>query len=74
MATVYLIPSLLHEEGTGSIPVYVTEVIKECQVFFVENERTTRRYLKSLWKAQLPGQEIIIDNFEWHIIDDKSSG
>jgi 16S rRNA (cytidine1402-2'-O)-methyltransferase len=31
-------------------------------VFFVENERTARRYLKSLWK------EIVIDDYEWYNI------
>ncbi len=40
--------------------------IQQCQVFFVENERTARRFLKTLWKARLPnGQEIVIDDFEW---------
>lgn len=72
MASVYLIPSLLHEEGTNSIPAYITDAIKKCQVLFVENERTTRRYLKQLWKTLLPGQEIIIDNYEWYVIDDTS--
>ncbi len=72
MATVYLIPSLLHDEGMNSIPASITDTVKECQVFFVENERTTRRYLKQLWKTFLPGQEIIIDNYEWHVIDDAS--
>ena len=58
-ATVYLIPSLLHEEGLRSIPSYITDIVKQCQVFFVENERTARRYLKTLAK------EIVIDNYEW---------
>lgn len=62
-ATVYLIPSMLHEEGMQSIPSYITEIVKQCQVFFVENERTARRYLKILVK------EIIIDNYEWFKID-----
>ena len=57
--TVYLIPSLLHEEGLRSIPSYITEIVKQCQVLFVENERTARRYLKTLAK------EIVIDNYEW---------
>ena len=65
MATVYLIPSLLHEEGLDAIPAYITNAIKECKVFFVENERTTRRYFKMLWKACLPGQEMVIDDYEW---------
>jgi 16S rRNA (cytidine1402-2'-O)-methyltransferase len=58
-AVVYLIPSLLHEEGLRSIPSYITDIVKQCQVFFVENERTARRYLKTLAK------EIVIDNYEW---------
>ena len=58
-ATVYLIPSLLHEEGMLSIPSYITDIAKKCTVLFVENERTTRRFLKKLDK------EIVIDNYEW---------
>jgi 16S rRNA (cytidine1402-2'-O)-methyltransferase len=58
-ATVYLIPSLLHEEGLRSIPSYIMDIVKQCTVLFVENERTTRRFLKKLDK------EIVIDNFEW---------
>src|SRR5690348_4327583 len=56
---VYLIPSLLDEKGTEAIPTYVLDAVKNCQVFFTENERTARRYLKQLWK------EMIIDNYEW---------
>lgn len=66
MATVYLIPSLLHEEGMESIPSYLINAIKECQTFFVENERTTRRYFKKLWP------EMAIDNFEWYNVTDSS--
>ena len=58
-ATVYLIPSLLHEEGLRSIPSYIMDIVKQCTVLFVENERTTRRFLKKLDKV------IVIDNYEW---------
>ena len=68
--TVYLIPSLLDDDATQTIPSYITEAIKDCQVFFVENERTARRYLKKLWKDCLPGQDIVIDNYEWHTVSD----
>jgi len=61
-ATVYLIPSLLHEEGLRGIPSYITDIVKQCQVLFVENERTSRRYLKTLAK------EIVIDNYEWFTV------
>lgn len=59
---VYLVPSLLHEHGLHTIPPYILDAVKDCQVFFVENERTARRYLKQLWK------EMVIDNYEWIVI------
>ncbi len=59
---VYLIPSLLDENGLHTIPPYITDAVKSCQVFFVENERTSRRFLKLLWK------EMVIDNYEWFTI------
>jgi len=61
---VYLIPSLLDEEGTSAISPNVVEVVKKCQVFFVENERTARRFLKKVWK------EIVIDDYEWFKMSD----
>ncbi len=72
MAVVYLIPSPLYEESVDVIPIYVTNAIKSCHVFFTENKRTTRRYFKQLWKAFLPEEEIIIDNYEWYEIDNSS--
>ena len=62
LGQVYLIPTFLDEENLETIPLYITAAVKECQAFFVENERTARRYLKRLWK------EMIIENYEWHVI------
>ncbi len=59
---VYLIPSFLAEDATETIPPYVLAAIKECQVIFAENERTARRFLKTICK------EIVIDDFEWYAI------
>jgi 16S rRNA (cytidine1402-2'-O)-methyltransferase len=73
MPFVYLIPSLLHEEGMAAIPAYVLDAIKDCSVFFVENERTTRRYFKQLWKTYRPETTIVIDEYEWILIDERSS-
>src|ERR1017187_10220432 len=61
-AKVYLIPSFLNELAIPALPAYVLEAVKECQVLFVENERSSRRYLKSVWK------EIVIDDYEWFTI------
>jgi 16S rRNA (cytidine1402-2'-O)-methyltransferase len=67
MGTVYLIPSLLHEDGIATIPSPIPAAVKNCQAFFVENERTARRYLKRLWK------EMVIDEYEWYVIDNDSN-
>lgn len=74
MATVYLIPAVLQEDGMSTIHPGITEAIKDCSVFFVENERTTRRFFKQLWKTYLPGQDIVIDDHEWvNMTDDSAS-
>lgn len=63
---VYLIPSLLDDEAVETIPSYIIDAVKNCHVFFVENERTTRRYLKKIWK------EIAIDDYQWYVVSDTS--
>ncbi len=45
---VYLIPTVLSADALYSIPPYVTETARKLTVFYVENERTARRYLKAL--------------------------
>ena len=58
----YLIPSVLDEEALETIPAYIISAVKDCQVIFAENERTARRFLKSIYK------EIVIDDYEWFAI------
>jgi len=62
LGKVYLIPSFIDEENLQTIPPYVLEAVQACNVFFVENERSARRYLKQLWK------DMVIDAYEWHTI------
>ena len=62
MSKVYLVPSVLDESATQTIPAYIIDNVKDCQVIFAENERTTRRFLKSIHK------QIVIDDFEWFTI------
>jgi 16S rRNA (cytidine1402-2'-O)-methyltransferase len=62
MSTVYLVPSVLDELAIQTIPTYLIDAVKDCQVIFAENERTTRRFLKSICK------EIVIDDYEWFTI------
>ena len=59
-ATIYLIPSVLAEQAVVSLPAYILDAVKNCSVFFVENERTARRFLKSIWK------EMVIDDYTWY--------
>jgi 16S rRNA (cytidine1402-2'-O)-methyltransferase len=61
-AIVYLIPCFLDEHSLSPLPAYLLDAVKECTVFFVENERSARRYLKSLWK------DMVIDDYEWFTI------
>lgn len=60
--TVYLIPTFLYDDALHTIPAYVIDAVKNCEIFFVENEKTARRFLKKIWK------EMVIDNYEWFTI------
>lgn len=42
-----------------ALPSYLLDAVKKCSVFFVENERSARRYVKLLDKR------IVIDDYEW---------
>jgi 16S rRNA (cytidine1402-2'-O)-methyltransferase len=58
-SVVYLIPTVLHENAEHTIPPYAIDAVKQCRAFFVENERTARRFLKKVWK------EMVIDDYVW---------
>lgn len=64
---IFLIPSLLSDDNINVLPASNLEAIKECSVLFVENERTTRRFLKKIWK------EIDIDSYEWFNMTNEDS-
>lgn len=59
---VYLIPTVLYEDAVETIPAYLLDAVKDCSVFFVEQEKTARRFLKKIWR------EMIIDNYQWFAI------
>jgi len=61
-STIYLVPCVLDETATNTIPLYIIDAVKNCSVIFAENERTARRFLKSICK------EIVIDDYEWFTI------
>lgn len=59
-AKVILIPTVLDPEGYAALPDYVLPAIQSCTVFFVEEEKTARRFFKKLWR------EMVIDDYAWH--------
>ena len=59
---VLLLPMLLHEEGWEALPKDIANWVKDCDAFFVENEKTTRRFFKKIWK------EMVIDDYQWFTI------
>jgi 16S rRNA (cytidine1402-2'-O)-methyltransferase len=67
IATVHLIPTTLAEDSYATLPNYILPTIKSCEVFYVENERTTRRFFKALDKT------IVIDNYKWHTIGEANT-
>ena len=67
-SNVYLIPTFLDEDGLNALPDYILDAVKATEVFFVENERSARRYLKRLWK------EMDIDSYSWFVIHKSEDG
>jgi 16S rRNA (cytidine1402-2'-O)-methyltransferase len=63
-AKVYLIPTVLSEGALHTIPAYITDTVRQLKIFFVENERTARRFLKALDRS------INIDELQLHPIDE----
>src|SRR6478752_3853843 len=61
-STIYLVPSVLDDAAIETIPSYIIDAVRKCTVIFAENERTARRFLKSICK------EIVIDDYEWFTI------
>jgi 16S rRNA (cytidine1402-2'-O)-methyltransferase len=59
LSTLYLIPTFLDEGGMNVLPDYILDAVKAAEVFFVENERNARRYLKKLWR------DMDIDSYQW---------
>lgn len=59
---IYLIPSYLAPDARETILPYVMDAVQNCQVIFAENERTARRFLKSV------NPDIVIDDYIWYSI------
>lgn len=48
----YLIPIVLAENTTHTIPAYVKDVIIDTDIYIVENIKTARRFIKSIYKEK----------------------
>jgi len=48
VSTLFLLPCSLGEDVTFTIPSYITTIANTLDVFFVENERSARRYLRAI--------------------------
>lgn len=60
---IHLIPSVISDDGYGSIPPSVTDAVRRCSAFFVESGRSARRFLKKVWP------QMVVDDLEWHVMD-----
>lgn len=67
MSRVYLIPCPIAEDGLQTLSQQILPAVQLCEVFFVESERSARRFLKKLWR------EIHIDELEWHEMGTEST-
>jgi len=68
LGKVILIPVFLYNDAVETIPAYISQAIADCSVFFVENERTARRFIKKIRK------ETVIDDQEWFTIHKAEDG
>lgn len=63
----FLIPCPIAEEALHTLSPEVADAVKQCKVFFVENERSARRFLKKVWK------EMVIDDYSWFVIQEENA-
>ncbi len=63
-AKLHLIPNILAENASHSIPNYIKDVVSALDVFYVEEIRSARRFLKMMNK------EIVIDNLQFHLLNE----
>jgi len=50
--TLYLIPTVLAENAVQTIPSYIKDIIIDTDLYIVENLKTARRFIKSIYKEK----------------------
>ena len=63
----FLIPCPIAEDALDTLSPSILQAVKQCQVFFVEDERSARRFLKKIWR------EMVIDDYQWYVIKSKEA-
>ena len=64
---VFLIPCPIAEDALDTLSPSILISVKQCKTFFVEDERSARRFLKKIWR------EMVIDDYQWFLIKSKDS-
>ncbi|MBL7825976.1 MAG: SAM-dependent methyltransferase [Saprospiraceae bacterium] len=64
-AILYLIPTPIAENALHTLPAYVTEIVRNLDVFIVERAKTARHFVKSTGPAK-PIQEMIFAEIGEH--------
>jgi 16S rRNA (cytidine1402-2'-O)-methyltransferase len=81
----YLIPTVLAENATQTIPAYIKDIIIDTDFYIVENLKTARRFIKSIYKEKNIDECIFLemdkhknyqfdDNFLTEIFNGKNIG
>jgi 16S rRNA (cytidine1402-2'-O)-methyltransferase len=63
----FLIPCPIADDALDTLSPSILPAVKQCDIFFVEDERTARRFLKKIWR------EMVIDDYQWHVIQSKDA-
>lgn len=63
----FLIPCPIADDALHTLSPEILSAVQQCQVFFVENERSARRFLKKIWK------EMVIDDYAWFVIQEEGA-
>jgi len=62
--SLHLIPNILAEDALQAIPTYLTEVVSKLNIFYVEEIKSARRFLKKL------NRDIIIDDLTFYMLNE----
>lgn len=62
--SLHLIPNILAEESHQAIPSYLIEIVSKLKIFYVEEIKSARRFLKKM------NREIIIDDLTFYMLNE----